>query len=466
MATFKTRVESVIGTVSSTALLDVWLSSGAKFILVQIPSQKLMNYAQEITFTTSASLWNRKLIGVTVGGYDPKQISPGKITQVIDATSIHYATALTPAYTVRDNNVYSYPAGTSSTLLAINFPDVVNTDTSIANFPPELEEGVVLYSCITGLLQRSFDRLATDIALMTYAVITVPTAPTVATLSFSVIPTAPTLTLPSIPVPPGSLTITLPTAPTAPSVPTLVVPTVPTDNLTVTTTLPTFVMPVAPFDITNAGTYVRTDEDLEKGASELQIQQAILAKYNEDIQAASSSFQSEISKYTTELTNSKTGIEIKYAKHKSELDNYGVQLQKFQTELTKYSAEINSYQAKLQSVQVEITKYGADTDVYRAELQGYQTQLQVLEMSLKEYETKLAGYNMELSKYKMQLENYMTQIQLYATQVQSYGAQVQNETNRIGVLTNKIKIYIETNTALASTLQAQLTALIQGFING
>lgn len=318
MATFKTRVESVIGTVSSTALLDVWLSSGAKFILVQIPSQKLMNYAQEITFTTSASLWNRKLIGVTVGGYDPKMISPGKITQVIDATSIHYATALTPAYTVRDNNVYSYPVGTSSTLLAINFPDVVNTDTSIANFPPELEEGVVLYSCITGLLQRSFDRLATDITAMAFGSVTAPTAPT------------------------GTITMTL--------------------------SLPTFVQPVSPFDITNSGTYIRTDEDLEKGASELQIQQALLAKYNEDIQNANAVFQADIAKYTAELTKGK-----------------------------------------------------AETD--------------------------------------LELQQYLGKVQVYAQQL-GY------EVNKFNSYATKTKIYLETNQALASTLQAQLTALIQGFING
>jgi len=319
MATFKTRVESIIGTVSSTALLDVWLTSGAKFILVQIPSQKLQNYAQEITFTTSASLWNRKMIGVTVAGYDAKMISPGKITQVADSGSIHYATTLTPAYTVKDNNVFTYPAGTTSYLYAINFPEVLNTDIGIPNFPPELEDGVVLYACITGLLQRSFDRLTTDIASMTF---------------------------------------NAPTAPTA----------VITGDVSTTTTLPTFVMPVAPFDLTNAGTYTRTDEDLEKGAAELQIQQAILAKYNEDIQLANATFQADVAKYTAELSKSKASVEIK--------------------------------------------------------------------------------------------------VQQYLAQVQNYANQVQYEVNKIGTLANKIKIFLETNQALASTLQAQLTALLQGYING
>ena len=456
MATFKTRVESIIGTVSSTALLDVWLTSGAKYILVQIPSQKLQNYAQEITFTTSASLWNRKMIGVTVAGYDAKMISPGKITQVADSGSIHYATTLTPAYTVKDNNVFTYPAGTTSYLYAINYPEVSNTDIGIPNFPPELEDGVVLYACITGLLQRSFDRLTTDIAAMAFASITAPTAPTVETITFSALPVVPALTLPSIPVAPGTLAITLPTVPTIPS---LTVPTVPTDELTISSVLPTFNFPVAPFDVANAITYTRTDEDLDKAATELQIQSSILAKYNEDIANANAEFQSNLSKYTAELTKNKTAIEVKYSKHKSELDNYSVQLQKFQSELSLFSNE-------LQSVQIEIQKYGAEADVYRAQLQSYQLQLEAVQVSLKEYETKLAAYNTELGKYRIQLENYSTRIGLYTAQIQGYGTQIQYETSRIGTLTNKIKIFLETNQALASTLQTQLTALIQGYING
>ena len=320
MATFKARIEAIIGTGDSTGNLDIWLTSGAKFVLIQIPAQKLLSYAQTVSYTGgSVALWNRKFIGVTVGGYSPILIPPGKETQVADSASIHYATALTPAYLIKGNMVYSYPTSSSGILHAINYPEVTNTDLGIANFPPELEDGVVLYACITGLLQRSFDRLATDIASMTF---------------------------------------NAPTAPTA----------VITGDVSTTTTLPTFVVPVAPFDLTNAGTYTRTDEDLEKSASELQIQQAILAKYNEDIQLANAIFQADIAKYTAELSKSKASVDIK--------------------------------------------------------------------------------------------------VQQYLAQVQNYANQVQYEVNKIGALTNKIKIFLETNQALASTLQAQLTALLQGYING
>jgi hypothetical protein len=318
MATFKTRVESVIGTVSSTTLLDTWLSSGAKFVLVQIPSQKLLGHSQEISFTSFVSLWNRKFVGLSVGGYEPKLVSPGKATQAADSTSLHYATALTPAYLIKGDTVHVFPTSASGSLFAINYPDVVNTDTSVANFPPELEEGIVLYACITGLLQRSFDRLATDIALMTFGSVTAPTAIS------------------------GTITMTL--------------------------SLPTFVQPVPLFDTTNAGTYTRTDEDLEKGSAELQIQQVLLSKYNEDIQNANAVFQADIAKYTAEL-----------AKEKAETD--------------------------------------------------------------------------------LEVQQYIARVQLYAQQI-GY------EVNKFSSYATKTKIYLETNQALASTLQAQLTALIQGFING
>lgn len=318
MATFKTRVESIIGTVSSTSLLDAWLSSGAKFVLLQIPANKLTHYAQQITFTTSVSLWGRKFIGVTVGGYEPRQIPPGKETQVADSASIHAATAFTPAFIVKGNNVYTYPSGTSSILYAIAYPDVTNTDSSIINFPVELEDAVIYYACITGLLQRSIDKMTTDIALLAFSA---------------------------------------PTAPTAIS-----------GAITMTVSLPTFNMPVAEFNLTNAGTYTRTDEDLEKATTEIQIQQAGLAKYNEDLQAANAQFQADIARYTTEL-----------AKEKSETD---------------------------------------------------------------------------------------LEIQQYLARVQNYANQVNAESQRITTLLSKNKSFLETNMALLTSLQSQMTAMIQGFING
>ena len=318
MPTFKARVESIIGTVSSTANLDIWLSSGAKFVLVQIPAQKLYQYAQAISFTTSVALWNRKLVNISVGGYTAKEVPLGKQTQVADSGSIHYATALTPAYLVQGNNLYVYPTGTSSILLAINYPDVVNTDLNIVNFPPELEDAVVYYACITGLLQRSFDKLTTDMASISFAV---------------------------------------PTAPTAIS-----------GAITMTATLPVYNPPVADYLTSYGITYTRTDEDFEKANAELQIQQLNLSKYNEDIQNANAQFQADITKYTTELTKEK-----------------------------------------------------AETDL---------------------------------------------EIQQYLARVQNYANQVQYESQRIGALIAKVKAFIEVNNALSSTLQSQMMALIQGYING
>ena len=319
MATFKSRIEAIIGTGDSTGNLDIWLTSGAKFVLIQIPSQKLLPYAQTISYTSgSVALWNRKFIGVTVGGYTPILIPPGKETQVADATSIHYATALTPAYLIKGNNLYSYPAATTGILLAINYPEVTNTDSSIANFPPELEDAVVYYACITGLLQRSIAKVTSDMASLSFTSVTPPTAPT------------------------GTIAMTI--------------------------AIPTFNMPVADFSLINAGTYTRTDEDLEKAATELQIQQSALAKYNEDIQNANAQFQADITRYSTELTKEK-----------------------------------------------------AETDL---------------------------------------------ELQQYIAKVQKYAAEVQTESQRITALIGKVKSFVEVNTALSSTLQSQMMALIQGYING
>ena len=319
MATFKARIEAIIGTGDSTGNLDIWLTSGAKFVLIQIPAQKLLSYAQTVSYTGgSVALWNRKFISVTVGGYSPILIPPGKETQVADSTSIHYATALTPAYLVKGNMVYSYPTSSSGILHAINYPEVTNTDSGIANFPPELEDAVVYYACITGLLQRSSAKITSDMASLSFASVTPPTAPT------------------------GTIAMTI--------------------------SIPTFNMPVADFSLVNAGTYTRTDEDLEKAATELQIQQSALAKYNEDIQNTNAQFQADIAKYTTELTKEK-----------------------------------------------------AETDL---------------------------------------------ELQQYIAKVQKYAAEVQTETQKITAVIGKVKSYIEVNTALLTTLQAQMTALIQGYING
>lgn len=110
----------------------------------------------------------------------------GLVIYVVPSTgSIYEPSTIDPSWYVENTKGYVLPGGGS--IIGMAYPTVAYGDSTISNFPAELDHAVVLFAVIQGCLDIINDnRVALE--ALTYATLTAPTAPT----DFSLTATAPT----------------------------------------------------------------------------------------------------------------------------------------------------------------------------------------------------------------------------------------------------------------------------------
>tara|TARA_R100001163_G_scaffold60827_1_gene50403 strand:+ start:1933 stop:2778 length:846 start_codon:yes stop_codon:yes gene_type:complete len=160
---FKTEIEAIVGDIDSpnyTSEAALYLVEGVKFI-----TKSLMNLPEIANRLTSSTTLNNapttmstasvlQIVSVTRndGSRDRKatEILPEDAGDYTDVNSIYYTSKLDPKYYVANGtlNVIPTPANGQSALVKHITPDtsVALGDTSVDNFPDELERGVVLYA--------------------------------------------------------------------------------------------------------------------------------------------------------------------------------------------------------------------------------------------------------------------------------------------------------------------------------
>ena len=160
---FKTEIEAIVGDIDSrnyTSEAELYLVEGVKFI-----TKSLMNLPEIANRLTSSTTLNNspttmstasvlQIVSVTRndGSRDRKatEILPEDAGDYTDVNSIYYTSKLDPKYYVANGtlNVIPTPANGQSALVKHITPDtsVGLGDTSVDNFPDELERGVVLYA--------------------------------------------------------------------------------------------------------------------------------------------------------------------------------------------------------------------------------------------------------------------------------------------------------------------------------
>ena len=160
---FKTEIEAIVGDIDSpdyTSEAALYLVEGVKFV-----TKSLMNVPEIANRLTSSTTLNNspttmstasvlQIVSVTRndGSRDRKatEILPEDVGDYTDVNSIYYTSKLDPKYYVSNGtlNVIPTPANGQSALVKHITPDtsVALGDTSVDNFPDELERGVVLYA--------------------------------------------------------------------------------------------------------------------------------------------------------------------------------------------------------------------------------------------------------------------------------------------------------------------------------
>ena len=167
MANFKTQIQDLIGSFEDDVAINQFLTDGAKELINMMPPELKEKCTAETTLNNSATtmdmdgvgeiLYVNRLSADSGGSRIPcrKVLSMyGELSN--DANSLYKASVTDPVYWILSSgdtailNVIPTPtANQTAVVYHVSYPSVTGSDDStIANFPDELEHLVVLYAAI------------------------------------------------------------------------------------------------------------------------------------------------------------------------------------------------------------------------------------------------------------------------------------------------------------------------------
>ena len=153
MATFKTRIEELVGEQTDSATLDNYLTATASELLQVMPITDLLRYAEEeiIQDDNGFDTKNKRVLGLVRDGYNAQEVNLGMKTQVVDPNSIHFSAKRSPVFYYDGGTVFVKPAPSAEEQVQFKFvtyPTVLRTDESITGYPETAEYAVVLGACV------------------------------------------------------------------------------------------------------------------------------------------------------------------------------------------------------------------------------------------------------------------------------------------------------------------------------
>lgn len=151
--TLQEKVEGLIGSISDTDSLSVWLTTGAKIFIDVLPEEKAELYAtSQDDSGNGVAVTSKRILKAYKGGYGARRVDSGLQTMVVDSDSIHYATSDSPVSYIYNGKLYIKPDG--GNVLTIAYPTVAYNDSAITGIPDELYQGVVVYASIQAVSQN------------------------------------------------------------------------------------------------------------------------------------------------------------------------------------------------------------------------------------------------------------------------------------------------------------------------
>jgi len=178
MATFQVRVEDRVGSIGDTAALTDWLTASGRYLVNLIPLDRLQKYAVDLTDAGSGvNISGHRILRAHKDNYKANQVDPGLAAQVIDSGSIHYATSKDPVWYAISNKGFVKPGG--GIIPGIPYPTIAYGDSAIASFPTDLDDGVVIHTCIQARLRQLTDLYESvdDLAFNGGVLPSIPSAP-------------------------------------------------------------------------------------------------------------------------------------------------------------------------------------------------------------------------------------------------------------------------------------------------
>ena len=159
MENFDAQILDIIGgTLGSNHLanvgqsaLDDYLTISARTVLDVLPDPMLLKHLS--TANTSSQVYaisNKRILRVTMAGYNCREVPFGLSAQVGDSNSIHYATAKSPVFFINGSSqVQVKPTTAEAAVDYMSYPTIdADGAGAISNFPDAAEYAVVLGAAI------------------------------------------------------------------------------------------------------------------------------------------------------------------------------------------------------------------------------------------------------------------------------------------------------------------------------
>ncbi len=498
MANLLTRVQNLVGTVSSVAELDDWLTYAARICVSLMRDDEAEQCASEVDVPDAGlTLAGARVTSAASAGRGARRFPPELAGSLADVNSMFAPTALDPAYVIVAGTLFVYPKGSTNKARRIASPSVLNTDSAVSGVLPKHEHGIVLYAASQEAWKKIFANLQTAISIGSVTAVTAPAAPlfaytdaaasTVATVSVGTLPTAPTFTKP------GSPTLAALPFDLDVGLMTIVPPSVPADasytyadasGVAVTATAiaalpipaPSYVKPTASLpafsdtlDLTliTPPTAPTAPSFLYSAASSTSVTAATIG-----ILSTAPSFVAPTRTFATTDVETYTATDEDLEKAQTEIARLNAEISDYRSQIEAALGTFNkdnvAYQADLQKkieqarldLQKAITDANNATEVAaKNALNTFQKDLALYEEQLKRYDGQLRAYQADVAKAVEQYVEKLKQWQIATgNALTQYQVDVQNELNRFNGDTVSYRAAVERAVAQAQlTLQEAIT---------
>jgi hypothetical protein len=328
---FKTEIEAIVGDIDTpdyTSQAPLYLAEGVKFVTKYVMINEDMADRLTIATTldsspTTLSLGSvLKVVNVTRSDAtrhrEALQVPLAKVPDYTDVNSLYYTSKLDPKWYVSNNtlNVIPTPSDAQPAIVYNITPDtsVGLGDTTITNFPEELERGVILYAC-------------KELLRLMMANVTLPTVPTAVTLNDTTLAdltTAPAYNKPTLTTNYGTLSATDTTS-----------------GNEVDFGVDDFI----------------ADEDPEMAQVALGKQQQLLQQYAIDVENELNEYNKELSIYTTDLQQKIEAAKMVSESEAQEIQDYMGRVELYANELNSKMADYDWYSKQLDAVTGDLSAF-------------------------------------------------------------------------------------------------------------
>ncbi len=409
MATYQVRVEDKIGTIGDTQAISDWLTAGAKFVVNILPIQRLLKYTVNLTDAGSGiSIVAYRFVSANKSGYGAREVSHNLSAQVVNSGSIHYAGTTDPVFYILNGLVYVKPSG--GTVVAVAYPSVLFSDSTITSFPNDLDEIIVIYASMQGRLRQMSDLTITTLGGLSIDTIIRPTVPSTPSFTYTDATYSNAVYNPAIYVK-------------------ALIDTISATTIAFTDTL-VYNPPVFAGNYTNVDTAL-TNQDIELSNAHLSKVNAQLEEMQKDLLVSLNEFNRDKGEFDANLQIAISQAQLtqqrlaEQTRLQIELNKANEQ-QEVQTALANENQEAQiDAQNKAKAMELAIINESKELE---RQIQEYQAKLQIYGQEINAYSQEI---NQEISRVSQRINQYNAQFQQYAVGLEALRQEFQNHIKAI-----------------------------------